>query len=345
MTLVKSFFFQALDDSSQYNITQGEDLSRLINISSRTNRNLRFFKNGNSSANQLLHQLTSDFMTSGALKSQIAQLSVNQTSVGDLFGCWFVMRSDWYVLSLIHFSELLIEEEKMAYHNLTLFTAGINSLYPSDNTEDVRGVEDDPYGLDLILHEIEQAHGKHYAIALYQSLIATDSPLNADSEDVAYALSYCSFKTVLKVQISLDDLTDELNSEVKTMTGIKLYNLIKSLLRPLPESNGVVFYFIEDTVDDCVSTEVNTELTDLGSLHSNDLSESVVSKTFIEEESDVDNDSANEKPNQLARECLTRGPLYFKIFLNGNVASQIDLCAVKQRLVLFRSQLMFRPFH
>ena len=325
-----------MDDSEQYKSSQAEDLARLIKISSRTNRHLRFFKKGDSSANHFLHKCTSDFITSGALgsQSQIAQLSVNQTSVGDLSGCWFVMRSDWYVLSLIHFSDLLIDEDKVAYHDLTLFTAGINSLYPNDITKDVIGGEDDPYGLDLFLHQIEREHGKNYAIALYQSLIATDSPVDVagSEEDIAYALSYCSFKTVLKVLISLDDLTDELHSEVETMTGIKLYNLIKSLLRPLPESNGEVFYFIGDTVDDAVSTEVNTELTDLGSLHSNDLSDSLVSKTFVEEESDVDYDSGNQTPHQPAREYLTRGPLYFKLFLNGKIiASQKDVCAVKQR--------------
>ena len=263
-------------------------------------------------------------MTSGCLKCQTAKLSIEQNSVGSFLGTWYIMRNDWYVLSAIHFSTNQLQEGSS---ELIFFTAEIATLYPSDAPTDVVADDDDPYGLDILLHEIEQAHGKNHAIALYQSLREPDSAAtDATDDDIAYALSYCSFQTVLEEFIALDDLSDQLSCDVETMTGIKLHDRIAALLSPLPGSNCEVFYYCGDDPIDCVDLdESNIAAVEPRFSSSAEIEQSRLSKISSDGESDVI--SQDGESHSTAEQC----PLFFKISLDKNAASLQHIRAVKKR--------------
>lgn len=274
-------------------------------------------------ANDLLFHMTCDFITSGLLKQKTAKLSVNG-NVADYSGQWFLMRLDWYVLSAIHLSTLTIEEAKNStFSHLIFFTAGISTLYPNDDTktEDVVMDDDDFYGLDLILHDIEQAHGKNYALALYQSLREPDfNTCDLSEEDVAYALSFCTFKTVLKKVISVDDLSDQLGSHVETMTGIKLCDLLSTLLNQVPMSDGQIFYCARG------GDENGIESLDCVSIQENDIGSSHLSRHSNDEDSDAQYHD-DEPSQQLAQSS----PVFFRIALDGTAATEQHIRSIKKR--------------
>ncbi|KAL3795130.1 hypothetical protein HJC23_007358 [Cyclotella cryptica] len=349
---------QALDHRVENESNQAEDVLRLINISSRTERRLRFFHDAMSSANTILFQLTSEYMTSGSLKSQTAKLSIQ--SAGDFFGNWFVMRVDWYVLTAIHFSANLIEDSNGAYQQLTLFTAGITDLYPSDDDAAKAAASsddyEDPYGIDLVINEIDHAHRKNYAIALFQSLRHPKAPIsNVQNEEVNYAMNACSFKKVLREFISLDDLSDQLSSNSETMTGIKLCELIEALLSPLPGSDGKVFYFNGDyKPDGDVSEESCDEPMDSGSLNSNDeddvnvkgSDQNRLSRQSDDGESDIYSVGGGERDS-----LEDRPPLFFRLTLDGDAATQHHIRSLKKSSTLeasvsiFDNKKMLPPMH
>jgi hypothetical protein len=228
------------------------------------------------------------------------------------------MRLDWYVLTVILFSDKLMKESNSTYQQLFFFTTGIAALYPTDDTSrNAVNDDDDTYGIDLLVHEIEQAHGKNYAAALYLALKDQDSPIVSDvkDEDITHALGFCAFQRVLKEFISLDDLSDDqLDFDAETTTGIKLDNLIGTLISPLPGSDGQVFYF---SGDDSVDTNV---LEEVALLPSNDI------------HIDVDGgESGGRTPEEEPNIIPEQLPLFFRIFLDGNAASQQDIRAVKKR--------------
>ena len=238
------------------------------------------------------------------------------------------MRLDWYVLSTIFLSSVPVEEGQDVYHLLIFFTAGISSLYPNDDTKndgDAVVENEDYYGLDLVLHDIELAHGKNYAMALYHSMRNSElQTARIKERDVAYALTFCSFRMALKEFLSLDDLSYQLSHDAETMTGIKLQELIGTLLGPLPGNDGQVFYF---KAEEAVDIEDSDEPIDFGSLPSNDIDHSA-SGDQIDEDSDMPFRS-EEQDEQTAENV----PLFFRIYLDGKAASQQDIRAVKQRFV------------
>lgn len=318
----------ALDNTAKYESSQADDILRLINISSCTERRLRFFSS-NPHANNLLFQLTSAFMISGSLKCQTARLLINQNHVEGYTGDWFLMRLDWYVLSTVLLSSTLLDEGAGVYRNLLFFTAGIGSLYPNDDTatDDAVAEDEEFYGLDLVLHDIELAHGRNYATALYYALRHQESQTeDVNGQDVSYALAHCSFRMVLKEFISLDDLSDNLCDRAETLTGKKLDELIGTLLSPLPESDGQVFYYIaKGTLEEEDSDESVNGL-DLGSLPSNDIDHNIISRQQKDEEGDEV--PQKREPDQQAAE---QSPMFFKIFLNGVAASSRHFRVLKQR--------------
>ena len=351
-------YHPALDHRIGYEST--DDILRLINISSQVDRQLRFFHD--TTANDLLFDLTSEFITSGLLNTQTAKL-LSQATVGDFCGDWFIMRVDWYVVSAILFSTKLMEDGNSSpYKQLILFTSGITDLYPTDDdtTNSAAAHEDDPYGLDLVVNEIEQAHSKNYATALYQALRNQNSPISSvQSEDVAYALRSCFFKIVLREFISLDDLSDQLSPEAETMTGIKLYELIGTLLSPLPGSDDQLFYFNgNEILDNDHSGEGSLEQTDLRSLNSHDLDDtnlrcsdhSRVSRHSNDGESDAQSHGGDSAPAD-EHPSTDLSPLFFRISFDGKIASRHHIRALKSSTILeaqvtvFNNKRHLPPMH
>lgn len=254
------------------------------------------------------------------------------------------------MLSAIHLSAQLIEDSSGAYQKLTFFTAGITDLYPSDddaaNADDASDNDDDPYGIDLVVNEIEQAHEKNFATALFQALRHPVSPIsNVHNDEVSYSLNACSFKKVLREFISLDNISDHLSSNVETMTGIKLYELIGTLLSPLPGSDGQVFFFNGNYTSECeFSSESGDEPMDNGSLTSNyeddihvrGIDQNRLSRNSNDGESDV---QSNGGRNLEHSEDQT--PLFFRLTLDGKVITQHHIRSLKRSATLEASVSIF----
>ena len=228
---------------------QEEDVARIMKVSTPTIAKMPFFSEGSGSANNTLCSLLARHMTSDLFHTQTAQLSVEQVDRHE--GVFFIMRLDWYVLSVacLESRDQIETEDEMqkTYRNLTFFTAGIIDLYQSDDETNVAKyvtASDEQFSEALPIDEIMTVHPKLYAIALYEALRNEDYPVTSfRSNEVSYAMSLFSFKEVLHASIELDDLTEQLPVESETSTGQRLAELITTILSPIPGSNDTLFYY------------------------------------------------------------------------------------------------------
>ena len=228
---------------------QHEDVARIMRVSTPTIAKMRFFSEGAGSANNTLCDLMAHHMTSDLFHTQTARLSVE--GVDGHEGVFFIMRLDWYVLSVACLeSRDQIETEnelQQTYRDLTFFTAGIIDLYQSD--DETKAAKDDTasdeqFSDALPIDEIMAVHPKLYAIALYKALRNEECPVTSfRSEEVSYATSLFSFKEVLHASIELDDLTEQLPVDSETSTGQRLAELITTILTPVPGSSDTLFYY------------------------------------------------------------------------------------------------------
>ena len=228
---------------------QEEDVTRIMKVSTPTITKMRFFSEGSGSANEILSKLIAGHMTSESFHTQTARLPIEQA--GRHEGIFFIMRLDWYVLSVacLEYRDHTESEDEMqkAYRDLTFFTAGIIDLYQSD--DETKVVNDattsyEQFSEALPIDEIMDAHPKLYAIALYEALRNDDLPVTSiQSDEVSYAMSVFSFEEVLHASIAFDDLTEQLHVESETSTGQRLVELISTILTPVPGSNDTAFYY------------------------------------------------------------------------------------------------------
>ncbi|KAL7554217.1 hypothetical protein ACHAWF_017632 [Thalassiosira exigua] len=302
---------------------QADDVLRLIKVSSCMKKRLRFFESKESgTANDFLSQFTIEYITSDSFKTHAAKLSVDQnSSILNYSGCWFIMRVDWYVLSLVCLElrdEVENEEEGgQSFRHLSFFTAGIIDLYQSDDdvSETKNQSDIDPsdvdYGVNRIAEDIENAHAKHFAKALYLALRDTSVPITSlRNDDVTYALSSCFFQKSLQIFVSVDDLSAHLGSSVQTITGTKLAQVIGTLLQVVPGDDNILFYHgaIVDSLD---------ESDDAESGHSE-----FAPQTF----------EGGEEENYCA--SGDNPPLFFRFMLDQQLVSLDDIRALKKSAML-----------
>jgi len=235
---------------------QAEDVMRLIKLATCTKRKLRFF-NGSSSANDLLCHMTKDYITSDSFQTQAAKLTIDENQVILRYsGSWFIMRVDWYVLSLVCLElkdQVHCEEGRtQCFRHLSFFTVGFIDLYQSDddlnynalNLDDTSAGGNEHCGESEIATEIESAHAANFARACYLALRDTLAPITSlQADEVEYALSSCSFTEVLRTFVSVEDLSAHLSSHEQTMTGTKLGAVIGTLLQVVPGSNDEIFFY------------------------------------------------------------------------------------------------------
>jgi len=243
---------------------------RLIKVSTCTIKKLRFFSSeGYSTANDLLSKLTTDCITSESFHTRAAKLSIDQeTPILQHLGIWFLMPLDWGVLSIIclEAADHIDNESKDNFRHLVFFTCSSMDLYEidddrqdqdhlnADNDDD----DSDNFELSDVSALIQSAHTRNYATACYQALRDTAHPLVSFQEDeIAHALSSLSFITSLQTLVSVDDISDHLGEHSHTTTGIKLGEVIESLLTIVPGSNGHLFFYNGDEIDD---SEVDIDL-------------------------------------------------------------------------------------
>ena len=239
--------------SSSIGTEQGHDVLRLIKLSTSEKTKLRFFKSeGSGSANEILRRLTTQYITSTSFQTQAAQLSIDENMpILQYSGSWFIMRVDWYVLSIVclelHDQIQCKAESLLSFRYLYFFTAGIYDLYQSDDDiSDAKTVINNAEGgndhFDLAIIELD--HAKNFARACYLGLRDPADPIQSlQNDEVAYALSSLSFEESLRIFISVNDLSAHLNSDAQTVTGTKLCAVIKSMLMTVPGSDEQLFYY------------------------------------------------------------------------------------------------------
>ena len=251
----------ALDDGKCTNVQnrkqEAEDVMRLIKISKCTKKHLRFFSlEGSGLANDILSHLTTECITSESFHTRASRLSIGQNvSIMNYSGTWFVMRLDWYILSLMclevidHIQEM--NGTSQNFRRLSIFTAAIMDLYQSDyDFDDSSGDDSEQFGVSEIMEAIESSHAENFATACYQALRNTTDPIvSLQDDEVDYALTSLYFRESLQTFVSVDDLSDHLSEHAHTITGRKLAQVIESLLRIVPGSNGRLFFYHDDDVD------------------------------------------------------------------------------------------------
>ena len=235
---------------------QEEDVARIMKVSTPTVTKMRFFSEGSGSANDILCNLIARHLTSDLFHTQTAQLSVEHVDRHE--GVFFIMRLDWYVLSVacLEFRDQIESEDEMqkTCRDLTFFTAGIIDLYQSDDeTKAVKDVtaSDERYSEALPIDDIMAIHPQLYAIAMYKALRNQDYPVTSfRSDEVSYAVSLFSFREVLHASIEIDDLTEQLPVDSETSTGQRLAELITSILTSVPGSDDTLFYYHSEAGSD-----------------------------------------------------------------------------------------------
>eukprot|EP00985_Skeletonema_marinoi_P002148 scaffold875_cov121-Skeletonema_marinoi.AAC.1 len=312
-----------LDSSNDMHNARGskqkeEDVARIMKVSTPTTTKMRFFSEGSGSANGILCNLIARHMTSDLFHTQTAQLSVEKADRHE--GIFFLMRLDWYVLSVacLEFRDQIESEDEMQkiYRDLTFFTAGIIDLYQSDDeTKVVHDVttSDEQFSEALPIDEIMAVHPKLYANALYEALRKEDFPVTSiTSDEVSYAMSVFSFKEVLHASIELDDLSEQLPVDSETSTGQRLAELINTILTPVPGSDDTLFYYHGEAGSDVGCSgeaEVHTATTS-----SNDLEQFFEDTySFCEDFAHLDNQSIDSDGKRAdTKSDSDCSPLYFQ---------------------------------
>jgi hypothetical protein len=327
---------------------QEEDVTRIMKVSTPTITQMRFFSEGSGSANDILSNLIARHVTSDSFQTQTARLLVEKADGHE--GIFFIMRLDWYVLSVacLEFRDRTESEDEVreSYRDLTFYTAGIIDLYQSD--DETKLVDDgnasgEQFSEALPIDEIMAVHPKLYAIALYEALRNDDIPVTSiRSDEVSYAMSVFSFREVLHASIILDDLTEQLPVDVETSTGQRLADLIVTILTPVPGSDDTVFYYhgkAGSDVDCSGKAEVHTAITE-----SNDL-EQFFEDTYplCEDFSHADNQSiVTEGEKADAQSDSDCSPLYFQFTIAsmGDVEEDDTPVSLKDIRALKRSAIL-----
>jgi len=292
-----------------------EDVIRLIKVSTYTIKKLRFFSSeGSSTANDLLNKLTTDCIISESFHTRAAKLSIDQeTPILQHLGIWFLMPLDWGVLSIIclEAADHIDNESKDNFRHLVFFTCSSMDLYEIDDDrldQDYLNADndDDDYSDNFELSDvsalIQAAHTRNYATACYQALRDAACPRVSFQEgEIAHALSSLSFITSLQTLVTVDDISEHLGEHSHTTTGIKLGEVIESLLTIVPGSNGHLFFYNGDEIDD---SEADIDL-------------------IIERDDGSASSIEEEVP-----------PLFFRFTLDEELVSMNEILALKKTVVL-----------
>jgi len=295
-------------------------------------------------------------MTSTSFEHRAAKLLIDPYHlIGNHSGTWFIMRIDWYVLSIIQFSlrnyRVDDEGDGSTFRNMNFFTVGITALYQSDddvkkNIEENSGNKNEHYfGVSDIADEVERAHGKNLSRALYLALRNSEnSPATFTRDDISHALQFCSFEEVLQLPVSLDDLSMQLGSQVETMTGRKLLEVIQSLLRTIPGSSDDIFYFyVQDMphINEFDQDGVTSTPFDLHEVQ-DEFSGGHGENEFVNGNPAIDIVSYVDEIDPKRDKQEYEPPIFFRFTLDGKTASVQDILGLKRSVILTAEVSVFK---
>ena len=331
-------------DATPYNPTtnQAENVSRLIRLSTMYRKKLRFFnEEGSGAANDILTQFTTESIVSDSVHTQAAKLLIDlDKTISGHTGSWFIMRVDWYVLSIVCLENDQVQDADDCRH-LSFFTAGTLDLYQSDEDIELDDSSDSASehtptfdGVSDIALGIESIHAKNFAKACYEALRDTNNPVNSlRLEEVDYALQSCIFKEILLTSVSVDDISAHLSSSAQTMTGAKLAAVIGTLLQVVPGSHNYVFYYHGDDLD------ISDESSVIDNAHNDQSDDEFMvgdAQAFsVEEDIPDDMQSIKDEGSILNHHQGSESPpLFFRLALDQDLVNLDGILAIKKSATL-----------
>jgi hypothetical protein len=232
-------------------INHTEDVKRLLLYATKAVKRLRFFNVLFGKASSILEKLTIDFMLSGGLNSQVAEIYVGESQNIDEMeqGRWFLVRFDSEtILSVVHFPSKSIEnqDDGVSFRELSFFTVAFADLYyyKADDVNQRTSQEEDDHTLFYVskfFTDLEAANKNHYATAAY---IALRNPLREIKDTLTNSDFEAMMECCTDVTIVEDiEIKEPLGSKGEMMgSKTKLTTLLSSMLSPIP-GGSPYFYF------------------------------------------------------------------------------------------------------
>ncbi len=225
-------------------INHTEDVERLILYASKSRSDLRFYNETFTEANSILDRLTTEFMLSGNLDAEVAEIPVGgaRQSIGGMqYGRWFLIKYDSENLSIVHFpsKQIKSEGEDHCYRTLTFFTVAFADLYYyKADLPDSEGESENDL-LAKFMQDLSFAHKYHFANAAYTAL-------RSSSQEISNSLTKSDFDEVLSCCIEERIVNGMMvANRVSSNNESKLAALLSSILSPVP-GGSPYFYFHGD---------------------------------------------------------------------------------------------------
>ena len=234
---------------TEISINHTDDVQRLLLYASKSSRKLRFFYNSFGKANSILEEFTVNFILSGSLDAQVAEIIVRESrGIGNMeTGRWFLIRYDSDMLSMAYFPSTQTEvfdqnnEENWAYREICFFTVAFADLYYYKADMENEPEHDDENGilhLSKFFGELETAHKHHFSTAAYRALRLIGNEGRLTSSDFQEVIACCNSEEVVDSIEILAPIRREQDFEGDP----KLAALLSKMLSPVP-GGGPYLYF------------------------------------------------------------------------------------------------------
>jgi hypothetical protein len=318
--------------------TPTEDVLRFIRTSTRTSTQLRFFNTtGSGSANKLLVWLTIRHLTSEVCPTKATRLCIDEsTPILNFSGIWLIMQIDRNILSVVcldnHDQPQSEAESSQSDRSLFFFTAGINDMYPIDDELEVNRLGsdleacEDRLGVYSIAEVIQFEHAKHYARVCYWALRDKVNPITSlQSDDVEYALSTISFRESISTFVSVREVSAASRPNMQTDTGERLWTVISTLLRIVPGSNNLLFFYIG-------GDNVGSDEYPFISSHPKEANLSFDDSRDVNGESEFEANNETGSDNSLPN--FDHPPLFFRFTIDGESAALNDILKLDKNATL-----------
>ncbi|CAJ1954420.1 unnamed protein product [Cylindrotheca closterium] len=356
-----------------------ESAKRIMAYSSAVSSKLRFFHHSMYFSNDLLCKMVSDFLLSKPLGLRVQKLDIgtDELMIDEGRGLWYVVQFDRETMSLLHLSlDDKVEETEdgvQTFRTLTFFTSSISALY---SKRDDMGDDD---SIDSHISEylcvtdfadhIEAPISKVFSSAGYLSMRSKDhqSIDFFQPVDLGKVMEPCEFVDVASVvtaaasNYSFDDEASVVTTKAsnqKEDDGLreydrsKLYQMISSILSPIPGNEECMFYCgegqVEDDQDLRSHDSESQSAASVGSLDLHDSSNSVNNGEDEFDETEVPNlddgsiGVTNGNNDSVAFEKSLLAPIFVRFLLDGENASLEDLHQIPKNTRLTAQMSIFK---
>lgn len=310
-------------------INHTDDVQRLLLYASKSSRKLRFFGNSFEKANAILEELTINFILSGTLDAQVAEIFVGESQTVENMnpGRWFLIRYDSDMLSMAYFpSTKTVElasndEENLAYREMCFYTATFADLYYYKVDSENETEQNDRNGilhLSKFFGELEAAHKHHFSTAAYRALRLAEYDGKLTASDFREVMASCNEKEVVD---SIEILAPIRRQQIYDGDS-KLASLISKMLSPVP--GGLHYFYFTGSEETAITSFTN------GSLHGEDIDVSD-NGDFFGKNDDTSFDAEGVVADTIGLavyECVP--PLFILLTIDGVPATLGDIAAIDE---------------